>query len=88
MVAQDAKESEPPSRLLLNAKSHAEDIGSVPPSGPALPSLLKLGAQLYLMHIQPADVTACTLCYGTLHGLNGDPSSSPWRDKLWGDWLT
>eukprot|EP01046_Picozoa_sp_COSAG06_P007864 COSAG06_NODE_392_length_16344_cov_4.086981_3_plen_152_part_00 len=40
---------EPPSRLLLKAKSQAVDIGSVPPSGPALPSLLKLGAQLYLI---------------------------------------
>ena len=48
MVAQLEKELVPPTRLLWKAKPQLADSGSVPPSGPALPSALNLGAQLYL----------------------------------------
>jgi hypothetical protein len=45
--AQLEKLSVPPPLLLCKANSHLSDSGRVPPSGPALPSALKVGAQLY-----------------------------------------
>ena len=58
MTDHDAKPSEPPGRLLSKANSQLDDLGSVPPSGPALPSLLIVGDQLYLTHGCSAIISA------------------------------